>query len=84
MAAPSPIEIPVNLVFGVPEAAEVRRLVLRPGDELVVKLDHWPHPDGEAEDIISSLRAVLGDDVPVLVLGPGIDLEVISASADGP
>lgn len=81
MAAPSPIEIPVKLVFGIPEVAEVRRLVIRPGDKLVLRLDHLVD-ESQWENLVRRLRAALGDDVPVLVLEPGADLEVIS-SADG-
>lgn len=81
MATVEPIEIPAKLVFGVPEVAEVRRLVLRPGDKLVLKVDHLLRQE-EADRLIRRLRANLGD-VPVLLMEPGYDLEVISPEAGG-
>lgn len=84
MAGIPPIEIPVRFVIdGVPEVAEVRRLVLRPGERLVLKLDHCPD-DAEADDLMASLHRALGDDVKVLILEPGMDLEVLSVEPAGP
>lgn len=81
--AAEPIEIPARLVFGVPEVAEIRRLVVRPGDKLVLKLGHCLS-DAEADDLIGRLREALGDDIRVLILEPGADLEVISPEPAGP
>lgn len=72
----------VREALGVDGIAEVRRLVMRPGDRLVVKLDHCPD-DEEAGRLVRDLRAALGDDVPVLILDPGADLEVISPEPGG-
>jgi hypothetical protein len=82
VATVPPIEIPVRLVFGVPEVAEVRRLVVRPGDKLVMHLDHCPN-DAEAADLIDRLHRALGDDVTVLILEPGEDLDVLSLDRSG-
>lgn len=65
-----------------PEIAEVKRLVLRPGDRLVLRLDR-DLDDQEAGMLMGRLRATLGEDVPVLVLGPGADIEVLGTEPDG-
>lgn len=65
-----------------PAIAEVKRLTLHPGDRLVVNLDRQPS-DMEVHQLKLRLQAILGDDVPVLVLSPGIDLEVLGPAADG-
>jgi hypothetical protein len=64
--------------------AEVRRLVVRPGDKLVLKLDHFPD-DAEADDLVRRLHDALGDSgVKVIILEPGADLEVLSAEPPAP
>lgn len=64
---------------------EIRRLVFRPGDRLVLKLDHRPN-DAEAESLIRDLKDALGDLglKKVLILEPGMDLEVLSAEPPAP
>jgi hypothetical protein len=57
-----------------PEIAEVKRLTVRPGDKLVVRLVRRPD-EHEAHEIRERVQAILG--APVLVLGPDADLEVI-------
>ena len=79
------IEVPVKVrlvLDDVPGVHEVRRLVLRPGDKLVVRVDTYPD-EAELAKMRESLRAVLGDEVPILIVEQGIDLEVISADPSG-
>lgn len=65
-----------------PEITEVKRLTIRPGDRLVVRLDRQPDM-AEADEITGRVRALLGG-VPVLVLGPDADLEVIGQADPAP
>lgn len=58
-----------------PEITEVKRLTLRPGDSLAIRLDREP-TDCEAHEIATQVRELTG--VPVIVLPPGMDVEVIS------
>lgn len=58
-----------------PEITEVKRLGLRPGDSLAVRLDREPS-EYEAHEVAERVRAITG--VPVVVLGPSMDIEVIS------
>ena len=84
-AAERVVEVPVRvrlLLDGVPEVSEVRRLVLRPGDRLVVKLDHCLD-DAGFDRLIRDVRDALGDDVRALILEPGMDLEVLSVEPGG-
>lgn len=65
-----------------PEITEVKRLAVRPGDRLVVKLDRDPTPD-EADRIAGILRDLFEDEdyVPaILVVPAGTDVEVIEAT----
>lgn len=65
--------------MGLPEVTEVKRLTIRPGDSLVVRLEYDPQVD-EVDEIVTGVRRALGalDYVPpVLVLGPRMDVEVI-------
>jgi hypothetical protein len=63
-----------------PEITEAKRLTLSPGDSLAVRLDREPD-QYEAHEIAERVRAITG--VPVLVLGPGADIEVIGTEAGG-
>lgn len=65
-----------------PEITEVKRLEIRPGDRLVVRLDREPD-DAEFDHLCGRLRALLGD-VPVVILGPDADLEVIGQADPAP
>lgn len=68
-----------------PQSVEVKRLLIRPGDRLVVKLDHEASDD-EAEWIKASVGqafASSGYIPPVLLLGPGAEIGVIGPEADG-
>jgi hypothetical protein len=65
-----------------PEVTEAKRLELRPGDRLVVRLDHEPDVQ-EADEIAGMVRAILKTDMPVLVCGPGMDVEVIGPDPGG-
>ena len=67
------IEIPGN--------AEVQRLRLEPGDKLVVRVP-GRIDRASAAALQEVTRAALGlrEDVPVLVLSEGADLEVVSSS----
>ena len=67
-----------------PEIADVKRLTLRPGDSLVVRLAR-PPTDYDAATIKGRLRAILGrDDLPVLVIGPSDDIEVLTTERTQP
>ena len=59
-----------------PQSAEVKRLEIRPGDRLVVKIDREVSP-GEFDSIARSLRKTFGPDVPIFLSEPGIDIKVI-------
>jgi hypothetical protein len=62
-----------------PEITEVKRLTLRPGDSVIVRLEYDPSMD-EVDGIQAGVLSALGrlDYVPpVLVLGPRMDIEVI-------
>ena len=80
------IEVPVKVrlvLDGVPEITEVRRLVVHPGDRLVMHVDHCLD-DAQADDLVRRLHGVLGDSgVQVLILEPGEDLEVLSVEPGG-
>jgi hypothetical protein len=59
-----------------PEISEVRRLIVRPGDRLVLRCARQPTL-AELDDIHEYMAKFAGPDVPVLVLGPGEDVEVV-------
>lgn len=63
-----------------PEITEIKRLNLRPGDRLVVRLDRDPDM-AEADQIKRVGQAAVGEDIPVLVCPPWADLEVLGAEA---
>lgn len=63
-----------------PEITEAKRLALRPGDSLAVRLDREPD-ECEAHEIAERVHEITG--VPVVVLGPSMDVEVIGPEADG-
>lgn len=67
---------------GLPEIAEVKRLTIRPGDTLIVRLGRYPDM-AEVEEIRVRLTEVLGT-VPVIVLGPDEDIEVLEAGQPAP
>lgn len=64
-----------------PEITEAKRLALRPGDSLVIRLDREPS-ECEADEIAERVRELAG--VPVLVLGPSMDAGVAGAEAGDP
>jgi hypothetical protein len=66
-----------------PEITEIRRLTVRPGDRLVVSLEYEP-TDAEVDELGRRLPAVLGTDVPIVILPPSMDITVIGPEADGP
>jgi hypothetical protein len=65
-----------------PEITDVKRLTIRPGDTLIVRLGHTPDMD-EAGEIVTRLKELLGT-VPVIVLGPDEDIEVLEAGQPAP
>jgi hypothetical protein len=64
-----------------PEVTEVKRLTIRPGDALVIRLDRFPDM-AEAGEMQHMVRPAFGD-VPVLVLGPDADIEVVGQQGGG-
>jgi hypothetical protein len=58
---------------------EVQRLKLEPGETLVVRCGTEPS-NAEVAFIQEQMRAIVGEHVPVLVLGPDMTLEVVSPS----
>jgi hypothetical protein len=66
------------------EIGDIRRVEVRPGDRLVVRLD-CPVDDAEFDMLLARLREAFGPGVPILLLEPGIDITVIGRpEADGP
>jgi hypothetical protein len=69
-----------------PEITEVKRLTIRPGDRIVVRLGSDLYDDADIDEIKRRL-ADMFDGLPyvppVIVLGPDIDLEVAGPEADG-
>lgn len=65
-----------------PQSTEVKRLAIRPGDLLVLKVDHYLD-DEAVDDLHVRLLEALGPDVKVLVLEPGAEIGVIGPDADG-
>jgi hypothetical protein len=61
---------------GLPEITDVKQLTLRPGDRLVVRLARTPSMQ-QAHDIRMHMREYFAPGVPVLVLGPDEDVEII-------
>ena len=66
--------------MSLPEVKEIQRWTLRPGDRLIVSTDRHVTPDQIAaiKDTVRRSLA-LPDDFPVLVTGPGINLEVATS-----
>jgi hypothetical protein len=56
---------------------EVQRLLLRPGEILVVKVTDPRVRRDSVEMLVDRLRQVIGGDHKILVLAPGFDLEVL-------
>lgn len=65
-----------------PPIEEVRRLLLRPGETLVVKVADLLSAD-RAGDIRKYLQAIFGEEQKVLVLDGGVDLEVVRPTDAG-
>jgi hypothetical protein len=63
-----------------PEVKEIQRWTLRPGDRLIVSTDQQITNDqvDRIKDIVRASLA-LPDDFPVLVTGPGINVEVATS-----
>jgi hypothetical protein len=65
-------------VTDLPEITDVRRLAIRPGDRLVITSPEWLSRQDIAETSARVRAALqLPDDVPVVVLGSGMTLEVV-------
>ena len=65
-----------------PEGAEVKRLEYRPGDRIVIKVDH--ELDDYAKDmLLQDVAAAFGEDAPVLILEAGMDIGVVGPEAGG-
>lgn len=60
---------------------EVKRLRLDPGDKLVVRADS-DLTESDAARLQGRVRALLQlpDDFPLLILPPGMDIEIVSPS----
>ena len=63
-----------------PEVTEVRRWTLRPGDRLIVRVDHRiaAGDAGRIKDMVRVSLALPGD-FPVLLIEPGMDVEVAAS-----
>ena len=63
---------------GLPEITDVQRLVLKPGDRLVIRAGQVLTAQ-QAADLTQMARArlQLPEDAPVFVLGQGMNLEVV-------
>lgn len=59
----------------IPGIGKVRKLDLHAGDRILVHLDRDP-TDQEAHEIVTRLPHAVGVDVHVIVVPPGMDLEV--------
>jgi hypothetical protein len=82
MAASRPVtvsvEVEIDLSIDGVKVTDARRLTLRPGTALVIRFDRDPDM-AEADEIQRRVRSVLGVHVPILILGPAADIEVIEA-----
>lgn len=65
----------------IPEIADARRLRLRPGDVLALRLDCELY-EGDADEIRARVREVFGWPVPVMILEPGAEIGVIGPAGD--
>lgn len=70
--------------MGLPEITELKRLAIRPGDRIVVRLNDDLYDDADLDEIRSQFADMfdgLPYAPPVIVLAPGI--EIIGPEADG-
>ena len=69
--------------MSLPEVTDVQRFRLEPGDALVVHLntDHLTAEDAATVRMRARAGLGLGEDVPILILGPGNRLSVVNAAA---
>jgi hypothetical protein len=66
---------------GLPEITEVQRLRLEPGDRLVIRCEsRLDMATGQRIKEHARAALKLGDDFPVMVLGDGIDVDVVSVT----
>jgi len=65
----------VTAVSELPEITDVQRLTLKPGDRLAVRVDRRLTPETAAR--IREVVEAAYPGVPVLVLEPGMSLEVV-------
>ena len=61
------------------EIADIRRLEIRPGDRIVMKVESRLSSDDAAR--IRELWERFAGDTPVLILGAGMSLDVLSEAA---
>jgi hypothetical protein len=61
------------------EIADLRRLELRPGDRVVLKLAHNLPPEGYQR--LRKYWDTFAPDVPVLIIGPDMSLDIIAEAA---
>jgi hypothetical protein len=63
--------------YRLPDITDVQRLELRPGDRLIVRLEHAPTPS-EVRRVCAIVRQLLeAPQLPVLVLGPHETVKVL-------
>lgn len=60
----------------IPEIADARRLRMRPGDVLALRLDYEPPPE-DADEIKARVAELFGWPVPVMILSYGAEIGVI-------
>lgn len=65
------------------ELEEVKRLNLRPGDTLVVKVGRTV-TSSQVSDMRRVLQEILGEEQKVLILSPDVELEVVRPTDELP
>jgi len=60
---------------------EIRRLTVRPGDTLVFRFKHAVSA-ATADAVVDRVKALLRDDIKILILDQGTTLEVVEKADD--
>ena len=62
--------------MSLPEIGEIKRIEVRPGDRLVVRLAS-PADDAEFDRLLREFRKFFDPSVQILLVEPGVDITVI-------